>query len=127
MRAGIIVKVGQFQACGVELAGPVHGGGNGGTDARQDAQARQTTAADRHRAESGRPGARAAAGRNNPLDRPDAGESRRGEPAFGATYSRSTPTRAASHPYVQAVERPEVNTDPRPSVQIRTSYSSHRK
>ena len=52
---------------------------------------------DRHRAESGRPGTRAAAGRNNSLDRPDAGESRRGEPAFGATYSRSPPTRAASH------------------------------
>src|SRR5713226_3868578 len=50
-----------------------------GADARQDAQARQTTAADRHRAESGRPGARATTGRNNPLDRPDAGESRRGE------------------------------------------------
>src|ERR1035437_1593667 len=90
------------------MAGPVHGGGRRGADARQDAQARQTTAADRHRAESGRPGARAAAGRNNPLDRPDAGESRRGEPAFGATYSRSPPTRAASHPHVQAVERPEV-------------------
>jgi len=71
------------------MAGPVHGGGRRRADARQDAEARQTTAADRHRAESGRPGARAAAGRNNPLDRPDAGESRRGEPAFGATYSGS--------------------------------------
>jgi len=54
-------------------------------DTRQDAQAQQTTTADLHRAESGRPGARAAAGSNNPLDRSDAGESRRGEPAFGAT------------------------------------------
>ena len=94
---------------------------------RDKTRARQTTAADRHRAESGRPGARAAAGRSNPLDRPDAGEGRGGEPALGATYPRGPPTRAASHPHVQAVERPEVNTDPRPSVQIRTSYSSHRK
>ena len=36
----------------------------------------------------------------------DAGESRRGEPASGATYSQGPPTRAASHPHVQAVERP---------------------
>src|ERR1700720_163610 len=60
------------------MAGAVHGGGRRRADARQDAQARQATAADRHRAESGRPGARAAAGRSNPLDRPDAGEGRRG-------------------------------------------------
>ena len=31
--------------------------------------------------------------RNNSLDRPDAGESRRGEPAFGATYSEPTNSR----------------------------------
>src|SRR5712672_2271913 len=40
----------------VEMAGPVHGGGRRRADARQDPQVRQTTAADRHRAESGRPG-----------------------------------------------------------------------
>src|SRR4030095_12755045 len=54
-------------------------GGGRGAEAGQDAQARQATAADRHRAESGRPGAPAAAGRSNLLDRPDAGEGRRGE------------------------------------------------
>src|SRR4051794_2656616 len=39
------------------MAGTVHGGGRRRADARQDAQARQTTATDRHRAESGRSGA----------------------------------------------------------------------
>src|SRR5258705_1170205 len=89
------------------MAGAVHGGGRRRADARQDEQARQATAADRHRAESGRPGARAAAGRSNPLDQPDAGEGYRGEPALGATYPRGPPTRAASHPHVQASNDPK--------------------
>jgi hypothetical protein len=38
-----------------------------------------------------------AAGGSNPLDRPDAGEGGGREPAFGATYPRSQPTRAAPH------------------------------
>ena len=101
------------------MAGAVHGGGRRRADARQDAQARQTTAAGRHRAEGGRPGARAAAGRSNPLDRPDAGEGGRSEPAFGATYPRGPPTRAAPHPHVQAVER--TRSSPRSS---RTSSAS---
>jgi hypothetical protein len=71
-------------------------------------EGRQTTAADRQRAESGRSGARAAARRSNPLDRPDVGGGcRRGELAFGATHPQSPPTRAISYPYVQVVERPE--------------------
>src|SRR6202171_1293172 len=44
-----------------------------------------------------RPGARAAAGRSNPLDRPGAGEGLRGEPALGATYPRGPPRKL---PYV---------------------------
>src|SRR6202022_4042102 len=36
---------------------------------------------------------------------------RGGEPALGATYPRGPPTRAASHPHVQAVERPEVRRE----------------
>src|SRR3981189_1977300 len=38
-------------------------------------------------------------------------KARRGEPAFGATHPRGPPTRAASHPHVQAVERPEVRRE----------------
>ena len=79
-----------------------------GLHPRQDAQARQTTAAADRRAAGGRSDARPAAGRCNPLDRPDAGESGRREPAFGATHLASPPTGAASHPHLQAVERPEV-------------------
>ena len=54
------------------------------------------------------PDPRTAAGRSNPLDRPDAGEGSGCEPAFGATYPRGPPTRTASYPHVQAVDRPEV-------------------
>ena len=57
--------LGQVEACGVEMAVAVHGGGRRRADARQDAQARQATAADRHCAESGRSGARAADGVND--------------------------------------------------------------
>ena len=60
----------QVEARGVEMAGAVHGEGRRRVDARQDMQARQTTASNRHRAKSGRSGARAAAGRSNLLERP---------------------------------------------------------
>ena len=41
--------IGQIEAGGMEMAGAVHGRGRRRADARQDAQARQTTAVDRHR------------------------------------------------------------------------------
>ena len=81
---------------------PVDGDGRPGSwrraskvDARQDAQARKpplpTGTVQRWSTRR-----RAAAGRNNSLDRPDAGESRRASLAFGATYS-SVPARAVSY------------------------------
>jgi transposase len=89
------------------MAGAFHDGGRRRADTRQDAQAWQTTAIDRHRAEGGRSRAWTAAGRRNPLDRPDVGEGGGGKSAFGATYSRGPPTRAASHPHVK------LSTDPK--------------
>jgi hypothetical protein len=53
--------IGPIEARGVEMAGAFYDGGRRRADAR-------------HRAEGGRHGARTAAGRRNPLDRPDAGE-----------------------------------------------------
>ena len=47
-------------------------------------------------------------GGSNPLDRPGTCQGGRGEPAFGATHSRSPPACAASCPDVQAVERPGI-------------------
>ena len=55
-------------------------------DARQDAQTRQATARCGHRAAGGRFGALPAAGRSNPLDRPNAGEGGTRELAIGAAY-----------------------------------------
>src|SRR5438093_9569439 len=50
-------------------------------------------------------------GESHALDRPDAGEGGRCQLAVGATHSRGPPTRAAPHPDVQAVERPEVRRE----------------
>jgi hypothetical protein len=83
-------------------------GGRCKPDARQDAQTRQATAPCNHRPAGGRFGAVAAAGRSNPLDRPNAGEGGRRELAIGAAHPWGSPTRPASHPDVQVVERPDV-------------------
>ena len=84
----------QVEARGVEMAGAVDGGGRRRVDARQDTQARQTTASDRHRARVvdlalGPPPGETATGAAGCWRRP------RGEPAFGATYPRGPPTSAA--------------------------------
>ncbi len=42
---------------------------------------------------------------------PNAGERGWSEPAIGATYPRGSPTRAAPHPHVQAVDGPEVRRE----------------
>src|SRR5436190_2925239 len=79
------------------MAGAVYGGGHRRAHARQDAQARQTATSNGHRGEGGRADAGTAARGSNPLDRTDAREGGGSEPAFGATYPGSPPTRAASH------------------------------
>src|SRR3954447_10828622 len=89
---------------GVALAGAVHGGWRGQPYSRQDPQTRQAAPACGHRAASGRFGARSAARRSNPLDRPDAGEGGRRELAVGAAHPGRSSTRSPSHSHVQAVE-----------------------
>ena len=77
----IMRPIRQGQAGGVALAGSFHG-----RRRRQDAQTRQAAAAGGHGAVSGRFGALCAAGRSQPLDRPDAGEGSGREFAIGATH-----------------------------------------
>jgi hypothetical protein len=60
--------------------------GLAGLTPRQDAQTRQAAAAGGHGAVGGRFGALCAAGRSQPLDRPDAGEGGGREFAIGATH-----------------------------------------
>src|SRR5712691_1738864 len=55
----------------------------------------QAATVDRHRAAGGRLDVGAATCGSNPLDRPGTGQGGRGEPAFGATHSRSPSARAA--------------------------------
>ena len=61
--------------------------GVAGLTARQDAQTWQAAAARGHRAAGGRLGAVGAAGRSNPLDRPDAGAGGGRQLAVGAAHS----------------------------------------
>ena len=51
-----------------------------------------------YRAAGRRLGARAASGRSNPFDRPDAGEGGGGQLAVGAAHPQGPPARAASYP-----------------------------
>src|SRR6266404_9377170 len=61
-----------------------------------------------HRAEGHRLGDGAAAGRSDPLDRPDAGQGGGGKPAIGAARPRSASTRAAVGHILKIVA---INTD----------------
>ena len=90
------------------LARAVRAGGRRRPAARQDQEARHAAAAGGDRRPRGRADPRRAAGRGDPLDRPDDGEGGRRLPALGAAHLDGAPARPAPGAHLQALQGPGV-------------------